>query len=156
MVTAWPRSSMLRTRTSAGPLPLLWLAVLLLGIMFTHGMNAESAEGHVTVGVAAPLSASAGTHEGHTVGAGKDDAYASPEVETSEDRHDGEGSAHPGQECVSGQPQQALDLAAPCLVALDWAPPTHAYAVGKAGLFRPEESALPPMTGTRDSVVQQV
>ncbi|HCA84472.1 MAG TPA: hypothetical protein DEQ61_02570 [Streptomyces sp.] len=147
---------MLRTRASAGPLPLLWLAVLLLSIVFTHGMTAESAEGHVTAGVAAPVSASAGIHEGHTGGAGDAVAYASLEVETSEDRHDGEGSAHAGQECVSGQPQQGLDLAAPCLVMLDWAPPTHAYAVGKSGLFRPEESALPPMTGTRDSVVQQV
>jgi hypothetical protein len=134
-----------------------WLAALLLSIAFTHGVSAESAEGHMTAGVTAPVHASTGIHEGHASGAAHSDdvAYAALEAAAVDDRHDGDGSSHPAQECVSGQPQQGLNLAAPCLAPVDWAPPTHTYAVGKSGPFRPE-SAVPPSTGSRDSVVQQV
>lgn len=157
MVTAWSPSGLLRSRISAGPLGLLWLAALLLSIAFTHGVSAESAAGHMTAGVTAPVHVSAGIHEGHASGAGTSDdiAYEAHEVAAAGDHEDGDGSSHPAQECVSGQPPQSLDLAAPCLAPLDWALPTHALAVGKPGPSRPE-SAVPPLTGSRDAVVQQV
>ncbi|WP_327582280.1 hypothetical protein OHA25_40990 [Nonomuraea sp. NBC_00507] len=157
MVTAWSRSGLLRARISAGPLGLLWLAALLLGILFTHGLSAGGAKGHLTAGVTAPAYASAGTHQGHTSGAAHSDDVAYPSLQgmAAEDRHDGDGSSHPAQQCVSGQPPQGPDMAAPCLAALYWAPATHAYAVGKSGPSRPE-SVVPSSTGLRGSVVQQV
>lgn len=158
MVTAWSRSSLLRARASAGPLRLLWLAALLLAIAFTHGVSAESAQSHVTAGVTTPVHASAaGIHEGGTSGAGQSDdvAYTSLKVTAPNDCHDGDNPSHAAEECLSGKPQQGPDLAAPSLASLDWAPPTHAYAVGKSGPSQPE-SALPSFTSSRDSVVQQV
>lgn len=158
MVSAWSRSGLVRPRISAGPPGLLWLAALLLSIAFTHGVSAESAEGHMTAGVP-PVHASTGTQEAHASGAGHsvEVAYTSLEIAAVEDRHDGhgDGSSHPAQECVSGQPQQGLDLAAPRPAPLDSASPTRACAVGKSGPFR-AESALAPLTGPRGSVVQQV
>ncbi|UQA91067.1 hypothetical protein [Streptomyces halobius] len=157
MVTAWSPSSMLRARSSAGPLRLLWLAALLLGVLFTHGVSVESAEGHTTAGITAPVYAAAVNHEGQTgeAGHGDDVAYTSPALVAADDRHDGEGSSHPAEECLSGQPHQGPDLAAPCLSPLDWAPPTHAQDVGKTGPSQPESAVL-STTGSRDSVVQQV
>lgn len=157
MVTAWSPSGLLRARSSAGPLRLLWLAALLLSVAFTHGVHAESAEGHAMPGATASAHVSIGMEKGHTGGAGHtdDDAYPSPDVAAADDRHDGDGSSHPAQTCMSGQPQQGMNLAAPCLAPLDWAQHTHAYASGKSGPSRPE-SALPSSAGSRDSIVQQV
>lgn len=157
MVTAWSRSGLLRARTSAGPLGLLWLAALLLSILFTHGVSPGGAEGHLTAVVTTPAYASAGSHQGHTSGAAHSDDVAYPSLQSmvAEDRHDGDGSSHSAQQCVSGQPQQGPDMAAPCLAALYWAPATDAYAVGKSGPSRPE-STVPSSTGLRVPVVQQV
>ncbi|GAA0942556.1 hypothetical protein GCM10009575_058950 [Streptomyces rhizosphaericus] len=156
MVTAWLRSGMLRPR-SAGPLRLLWLAVLVLGVLVTHGASAESAQGHAMVGTTAPAHASAVMQEGHTSGAGGGGAVASasPDAAAADGQHEGDGSPHPAEGCVSGQPQQDLYLAAPSLSTRGRVPMTHPFAWGKPDPFR-SKSAVPSLTGSRVSVVQQV
>lgn len=157
MVTAWPRSGLLRARSSAGLLRLLWLAALVLTVLLAHGVSTETTEGHVTAGVAASAHVSAGIHEGHSNGeADSDDVpYVPFEATVPGGSHD-DASSHPGQACVAGQPQQGPDMAAPGLAPLEWATPlTHAYTVGKFRSCRPD-LAVPPLTGARVPVVQQV
>ncbi|WP_419996317.1 hypothetical protein [Streptomyces boninensis] len=46
MVTVWSRSSTLRARREAGAGWLLGVAVVLLAVLFSHGLGAEGGEGH--------------------------------------------------------------------------------------------------------------
>ncbi len=142
---------------SAGPLRLLWLAVLVLGVLVTHGASAESAQGHAGGGAIAPTHASAVMQEGHTSGAGGGSAAASasPDVAAADGQHEGDGSSHPVEDCVSGQPQQDLYLAAPHLSTRGCVSTTRPFALGKSDRFR-SKSAVPSLTDSRVSVVQQV
>lgn len=115
MVTARSAFGALRTRSHrAGSQGVLWLAALLLGLLYTHGLSAETAVGH-----ASAVTASTAVHtlfgdDGHS-GAGQRAAG-----DAAADAHgDGHKSGHSSQECVSGQPDRGVDVLVPCLAPLD-------------------------------------
>ncbi|MFD5255297.1 hypothetical protein ACFWM5_20965 [Streptomyces bobili] len=54
MITAWSPPRTVRARTSVGPiLRKLAMIVLLFGVVFTHGLHAESIKGHLVTSAAA-------------------------------------------------------------------------------------------------------
>ncbi|OUD00283.1 hypothetical protein CA983_26445 [Streptomyces swartbergensis] len=112
MVTAWSPWRSVRTRSGAGPLPrVLAFAVLLFGVLVTHGVHVESAQGHLSAGatvVVAP-SADGGRHAAVEP--------APPFAAETGDHHGGHEPSHPGEHCVSGQPQQGSVLVSPCSTA---------------------------------------
>ncbi|MGC5041327.1 hypothetical protein ACPXCS_37890 [Streptomyces sp. DT190] len=79
------------------PSRLLWLALLLFSLLFTHGLHGESAAGHLAAGVTASL----------------------PVNETEppagdEDRQHGDGEfAESADNCAPSQPNEALDVPPP-------------------------------------------
>ncbi|NUK13651.1 hypothetical protein HRW18_38095 [Streptomyces lunaelactis] len=104
MVTAWSSSRMSRARSSAGPLRMLWVAMMLFAFVYAHGVSAEGVIGH--------LDASATVHTAAAI-----DGHAVEDVPV--DHHGGgHGPSHPAQECVTGQPQQTPALDAPSACAL--------------------------------------
>ncbi|MEU6914616.1 hypothetical protein [Streptomyces olindensis] len=112
MVTAWSPWRIVRTRSAAGPLlRVLALAVLLAGVLVTHGVHVDSVTGHLSTSATAVTAPSDG---------GLRHAAVEPAVLSAadtDDHHEGHGPAHPGEHCVSGQPQQAPALASPCCAA---------------------------------------
>lgn len=115
MVTVRLPFSALRPRpTAAGSWRLLWLGVLLLGLLYTHGLSGESAAGHMTTG-----SAATATHSAHPAVPAGDAVSAHPDGQhqPGPTHHDGEGG-HPAQNCLSGDPQQSVDLPLLCLAPL--------------------------------------
>ncbi|EFL36537.1 predicted protein [Streptomyces viridochromogenes DSM 40736] len=112
MITAWSPRRIVRARTGAGPLlRVLALAVLLFGVLVTHGVHAESVTGHLSTSATAFAAPSDG---------GVRHAAVEPAVLSAadaEDHHGGHGPSHPGEHCLSGQPQQASALVSPCLAA---------------------------------------
>ncbi|MFI7407414.1 hypothetical protein ACIBU0_01860 [Streptomyces sp. NPDC049627] len=89
MVTAWSPWRIVRTRSGAGPLVrILALAVILCGVLVTHGVHGESVQGHLSTSAtaSAALSAEGGGHA----------------------------PSQPGEHCVAGQPQQSSLPAPPC------------------------------------------
>ncbi|MFJ6661016.1 hypothetical protein ACIQNG_32420 [Streptomyces sp. NPDC091377] len=99
MVTARASRRRFANRLRVGPsLRLSALVVLLLGILVSHGMQAEGAGGHLGIAASAPATAPAPTDgdTGHP--------------------HDSDPS-HPDERCLSGQPQQSAGTAhvPPCL-----------------------------------------
>ncbi|GAA1415151.1 hypothetical protein GCM10009601_04240 [Streptomyces thermospinosisporus] len=112
MVTAWSSWRMDRTRFGAGPLlRVLALAVLLFGVLVSHGAYVETANGHLSTSASTPAALSA-----------DDIRHAGAESGTrftaeAAGHHGDHESSHPGEQCVSGQPQQGPALAAPCFAA---------------------------------------
>lgn len=103
MVPARAASSTPRTRRSAGPLRLLWLATLLFALLYTHAAGADSASAHVTGGAisVAYAESAEGADPGH-------------HGERAPDGGEGDsGHSHPAEACASGHPQQGLDLPGP-------------------------------------------
>lgn len=108
--TATPK----RARARALRLPrLLWLATLLISLLFTHGLHGESAAGHLEAGITTSLTADEpassadpdhGEHENgqHENGQHEDDESA--------------GSAH---NCAPSQPNGALDVPPPSTSPLE-------------------------------------
>ncbi|MDI3387848.1 hypothetical protein QIS99_16810 [Streptomyces sp. B-S-A8] len=106
----------------AGLWRVLWLAAVLLGVLYTHGASGEIVAEHVSplttgaVASAPPL----------------DGVPAAQAVErVKPPGHHGGGSAeHAAQDCASGQPQEAAAPAPPALSPLDRTPhhlgPLHA------------------------------
>ncbi|MEU4062658.1 hypothetical protein AB0F25_09515 [Streptomyces wedmorensis] len=105
---------MLMERTAArnpragSPVPpwarLLWLGALLFGILYAHGLHADSSVGHT-----APGSVSM-TSVGHV----------HDRLQASADGHDTDGEpAHAAQDCATGQPPAAFDFLPPALSPLD-------------------------------------
>jgi len=88
-----------RARTRAPQLTrLAWLALLLFGLVFAHGLHGESAAGHLEAGVAA---ASLPVH----------DAESSADHDQRQHKDDeSEVSAH---NCAPGQPDDALPVPLP-------------------------------------------
>lgn len=144
MVTAPPMFSVLRVRSHrAGPLRLLCLAVLLLGLVYTHGVSRESAAGHLSP-VSATLSAEAFADDGEP------GASVQPPAEGAARGEHGGGheGPHPAQDCVSSQPEHGAELPAPCLAPLDAAHVTQPLtASGTAGPAR-SVVASPPLMGS--------
>lgn len=82
---------------------LLWLAALLFGLLFSHGLHGESAAGHLDAGVTASLAA------------------AEPEPSSEHDhgqQEDGE-SATAAHNCAPSQPSEALDVPPPSTSPLE-------------------------------------
>lgn len=128
---------------------LAWV-VLLLGVVITHGVHAESAEGPMPTSV---ISSGALPD----VGARGDAKDQSPHRVAAADGHrDGNGLSHSGQHCASGQLPQGSTLAAPCFAASvrESATSVHALAErGKPGFGFP---GGPSFVALRTAVVQQV
>ncbi|MEU2434423.1 hypothetical protein ABZ611_33945 [Streptomyces sp. NPDC007861] len=146
MVTAWTSSSNRRTRLSAGPLRLLWLAALLFSLVYTHGVSAETAAAHMTTSTAAAPAAHAGPDH---------KAVPAPDEDTPADHHDDGQDSHPAGECVSGQPQQAAGLSAPAPAPYEGQSPYLVTVAGKSGVSG-DRSALPPPRSTMASVIQRI
>jgi hypothetical protein len=106
MITAWSPSRMVRARSAGPVLRVLALAVLLFGIVVTHGVHAESVSGHLSVSATTPAALS------------DDDvrpaaAEPPPLVAGDVEDHGGHVPSHPGEQCASGQPQQGSGLVSP-------------------------------------------
>jgi hypothetical protein len=106
MITARSPIGVLRARVSRGP---LWLTLLLLGLLYAHGVSIHSAAHHLSGG--GSLSAAPSDHA-HAAPAG-------PFLGTvqSLDGTDGDrcgGSSHPAEECMPVQPQHRAALQVPC------------------------------------------
>lgn len=144
MVTAWSPSGKPRTRFSAGPLRVLWLAALLFGFLYSHGVSAESAAGHQTAGAVA-----SSAHPAHSHAAGEQARV------TAGHNDDGQEPTHPAEECVSGQPQQGPAWSAPLLTPAVGHLPCDGIVSGKSGPAV-ARSALPPLSSSASYVVQQV
>lgn len=109
MVTAWSPWHSVRIRFGAGPLARVpALVVLLFGVLVTHGVHVESAHGHLSTSATVLAASSAD---------GVRDAAVEPApplaVET-DAHHGGHEPSHPGEHCLSGQPQQGSGLVSPC------------------------------------------
>ncbi|TXL89532.1 hypothetical protein [Streptomyces sp. IB2014 016-6] len=80
----------------AGPSRALRLAVLLLALLYTHGVNGHNADTHASpvVAVTAAASTEFGNHD------------------TAPCHHDGDEAEHGSESCASGQPQYRADLPA--------------------------------------------
>ncbi|MCX5257331.1 hypothetical protein OOK27_24945 [Streptomyces canus] len=128
---------------------MLAMAVLLFGVVFTHGLHVESGEGHLVTSAAAPAQEFS---EGAFDATGTQVPF--PRAAIGE-RHGGHAPAHQGEHCVSGQPQQGPVLTPPCFAASV----SESTAVGSAsvrrGQGRPVISAA-SSAALRLSVVQQV
>jgi hypothetical protein len=112
MVTARSPWRGVRNRFGAGPLSrVLALAVLLFGVLVTHGVHVESAQGHLSTSAVVPAAPPADGVRHAAV------EPARPFAAETDDHHGGHGPSHPGEHCVSGQPQQGSALASPCFTA---------------------------------------
>ncbi|MBT2492902.1 hypothetical protein J7E96_31210 [Streptomyces sp. ISL-96] len=118
MITARSPIGVLRARASRGPLHMLWLTLLMVGLVYAHGVSAESAAHHLPN--SGPVSA---TTSGHAPAdpANSSLGMAQP-LEGADEEHDGEGSSHPAEECMPGQPQQSAPQQAPCSGVLGESP----------------------------------
>ncbi|MFC8342702.1 hypothetical protein [Streptomyces sp. NPDC057280] len=150
MITAWSLLRVPRVRVAAGPpLRVSALAVLLFGVVFTHGLHAESAEGHLVTGVTGLAVVSVAVEADVT-----DEQTVSRLAATGEPR-EGHGFSHPNEHCVSGQPQQGPVLT----------PPSFAVSVGESAVtgthlaqraFGGPVLAAVPSAARGSSVVRQV
>jgi hypothetical protein len=102
---------MVRIHSGAGPLlRVLALAVFLFGVL-THGVYVDSVKGHLSISATA-LAAPSDDGVRHTA--------VEPAVLFAADADDHRGGhvpPHPGEHCVSGQPQQVSALVSPCCAA---------------------------------------
>ena len=99
MVTAGLRSDVRRPRAQAGPLWACGLALLLLGLLYTHGGGAGDTARHH----GGPVAAQPATDR---AGAAATTAHAPP---GDRDGHGAQpGAAHQALECLAGQPQEGF------------------------------------------------
>jgi hypothetical protein len=149
MITARSLLCVPRIRVAAGPLlRVSALAVLLFGIVFTHGLHPESAEGHLVTGVAAPAAVAVA---GNVGGA---DGQAVFRLAAIGEPREGHGSSHPIEHCVSGQPQQGPVLTPPCFAVSVGESAVAERALARRALGGPVLATVP--SAVRLSVVQQV
>lgn len=130
----------------------LALAVLLFGVVSTHGVSVEGVKGHLATSAAAPAAV---VYEDSGDADDTVDTQVPPRLGATGDRHDDHSSSHPSEQCASGQPHQGSVLALPCFTASVSEPATAEPATAKRGLGEPELSAL-SSAALRSSVVQQV
>jgi hypothetical protein len=147
MITAWSPCRWQRVRTFAGLAPLLWLAMLVFSLVVSHGVSADSAEGHAAPRTA--VSVQTAFHHDHEGASSA--AVTASDADSGGHGHD---SPHAGEECASGLPQQGPDLDAPCLAPSTWGAGS-ALAAGEA---RPSNQlpAVLPLAASRHSVVLQM
>ena len=131
-------------------LRVLALAALLLSVVITHGVYAESVKGHMVTSATSP-------------GAPPDtEARESAEEQSPHrmaaagDRHDGHGPAHPVEQCVSGQPPHGSTVAWPCFAVSVRESVTSGHAPAERGRPGFGFSGGSSFAALRTSVVQQV
>lgn len=133
MVTAWSPSCAPRFRCTAGSRRLLLVAVMLFGLVYAHGVNAEGVAAHLGPAHATAVAAAdahgsdsgsrSDSGSGSGSGSGEErgtvsqgvsvqDASAMP-AETTGHHDDEHGTSHPAQDCLPGQPQQGPAMEAP-------------------------------------------
>lgn len=128
---------------------MLALAVLLFGVVFTHGLHAESNKGHLVTREAAP------THTSPQGAFDVTDTQVLSQRAATAERHGGHEPAHQGEHCIPGQPQQGPVLTPPCFAASV----SESAAVGPTPVKRGQSGPAPsatPSAALRLSVVQQV
>ncbi|MFI1183500.1 DUF6153 family protein [Streptomyces sp. NPDC020799] len=99
----------------AGPSRLLWLAMLLFGFLYTHGISGESAVSHST---GSPVAMSAFEHitKGHEAQGDSNPGAVSSAALKQDDtnsHHGNDETVHAAEKCASGKPQEGPDLSAP-------------------------------------------
>ncbi|MFE7136071.1 hypothetical protein ACFVIM_35025 [Streptomyces sp. NPDC057638] len=120
MITARLRFDVRRARLFRGPLRVVWVALLLLGLAYTHGTGTESAAHHLAkdsfTTFSAPLSGQA--DDTGSPGAATAPRERAPETARHGDgtAHEspGAGSAHPVERCMPSQPQLTSTAPTPC------------------------------------------
>lgn len=143
MFTAFRLSRPLRARPQmAGPERALWLAVLLLALLYTHGVNGHNAAAHASP-LAAMTEVSASTSTVPTDFADRDVAPA---------QHDGDEAEHGSESCASGQPPYRADLPAPGTTPLGFAEPTRCHV---PSFTAPSDAVAASATG-RDPAILRV
>ncbi|MFK0292840.1 hypothetical protein ACIQU6_20515 [Streptomyces sp. NPDC090442] len=153
MVTARPatRAPYPRSRR-VGLRRLLWLAALLVGLLYSHGISAESAEGHVSPLLAvstAQAPVSPVSHEA-SVQYGLDDATAGG-GSCRGDGHDGHEAGHAAHDCLAGNPEHGVDLPLPSACSAGAAPTVHASLIptgAAAATSGVAPNSSPPMGGS--------
>lgn len=130
MVLARATRSAPRSRfRAAGPWRMWVLAALLLTLMYSHGVSAESAAGHAHLG--APTNTAALNAPDPDPAAHSHEAPDPHSGQGHTDHQDAPEPDHAAHQCVSGQPQQGAALPAPCEAQAIHRPP-YAYAAGAA------------------------
>lgn len=141
---------MLRARAAAGRLlPVLGLAVLLLGVVFTHGLHADGVPSHSVTSSAVP--AAEPFVEPHDASG----AQAPSRLVATGDGRDNHGSSHPGEHCVAGQPLPGPVVALPCFAASTSESATAERTADNQCLGAPESDPS-PSGALRSFVIQQV
>ncbi|MEV2253743.1 hypothetical protein AB0I94_24725 [Streptomyces sp. NPDC050147] len=137
MITAWSPSRVLRSRSTAIPLRLLGLGLILFGLLYAHAASPESTARHLASG-----SVTSAAIVGH-VELGPEQPVATATRDATEapvDHHGGDGHGRQSSldECGLGQPAQGPVLGLPCLTSL-----------GSAA-----ETVVPPLVHVRPSAVR--
>ncbi|WP_327251461.1 hypothetical protein [Streptomyces sp. NBC_01244] len=150
MITARSPIGVLRARVSTGPLRALWLTLLMLGLVYAHGVSAENSPHHSTGPSMALLNSShtpADTGEISQSVAFESTAVAD-EVATKT-------SEHPAEQCMPGQSLQGAatpQITCPDVlgydVRCDRVSPKVPAADGRAN--------RPPSAASRESAVLQI
>lgn len=107
---------------------LLWLAALLFGLLFSHGLHGESAAGHLDAGVTVSLTA------------------AEPEPSAEHDhsqQEDGE-SATAAHNCAPSQPNEALDVPPPSTSPLEVTDACHLLPRSRMHAVEADPDTRPP------------
>lgn len=154
MVTAWSLPDVLRLRPSAGARRLVLVAMLLFGVVYAHGVSSDGVAHHVaSVGTtASAMAASDGAETGPESVA---EATYTATSDAAGHHEDGEETAHPGQECVPGQPMQGPTLGAPCVSV--WPGGDTAFdQLRLAPMWVEVASAPPPLTDSTGSGVLRI
>ncbi|GGZ14746.1 hypothetical protein GCM10010387_03670 [Streptomyces inusitatus] len=98
MITERPPFGALRAREYRGPLRILWLALLVISLMYAHGLYGENPAHHLSstaFSTANSGHSSAESHGGPGAGTGSSPGHAPH----------GSDLAHPDEQCMPGQPQ---------------------------------------------------
>lgn len=129
------------------------MAALLFGVLMTHCGHMESADGHLSGSAkgSASLSDDRVLHPDLVIGPAP---FVTGQIG---DHRGGHVSAHSGEQCVSGQPQQGSAVAAPCFTAwvrratgVEGASPPRPPAIGRS------VDGVSPVALRAASVVRQV
>lgn len=115
---------------------MLWLAVLLLALLYTHGVNGHNAATHASPVVAVTATAST----------------AFEEHDIAPCHHDGDEAEHGSESCASGQPQYRADLPARGTTPLCFTELTHC----RVPAFLVTADAFPASAGPRDPGILRV
>ncbi|MEU9378101.1 hypothetical protein AB0D94_30680 [Streptomyces sp. NPDC048255] len=139
MVTAWSSSGMLRTRSSAGSLRVLWVAMLVFTFLYTHGASTEGVTGHINATAASPVAVA--------------HAHVADDAPLDLQHHGGHGTSHPAEQCVPGQPQQSptVDAPAVCVIVHER---TSTVALTAVGFWDAAPVASLPAASARATVLQ--